>query len=93
MNDMRSILIIYDLMSQLICLFLFLTSLSVRLCTTSLVVVVLLKYICVCIAREMKKDIRMISGCEDKQTSADVSNVNRYVRPFQKSNLCCRNLV
>ena len=28
----------------------------------------------------MKKDIRMISGCEDKQTSADVSDVNRYVK-------------
>ena len=25
---------------------------------------------------ELKKDIRMISGCHDKQTSADVSNVS-----------------
>eukprot|EP00339_Tiarina_fusa_P026820 CAMPEP_0117008776 /NCGR_PEP_ID=MMETSP0472-20121206/8161_1 /TAXON_ID=693140 ORGANISM="Tiarina fusus, Strain LIS" /NCGR_SAMPLE_ID=MMETSP0472 /ASSEMBLY_ACC=CAM_ASM_000603 /LENGTH=334 /DNA_ID=CAMNT_0004710893 /DNA_START=72 /DNA_END=1076 /DNA_ORIENTATION=+ len=29
----------------------------------------------------MKKDIRMISGCEDAQTSADVSNVNSFKLP------------
>jgi len=29
----------------------------------------------------MKNDIRMISGCEDKQTSADVSNVNSFSLP------------
>jgi metacaspase-1 len=29
----------------------------------------------------MKNDIRMISGCEDAQTSADVSNVNAFQLP------------
>jgi hypothetical protein len=29
----------------------------------------------------MKKDIRMISGCEDAQTSADVSNVHSFKLP------------
>lgn len=29
----------------------------------------------------LKNDIRMISGCEDKQTSADVSNVNSFSLP------------
>jgi len=29
----------------------------------------------------MKNDIRMISGCEDKQTSADVSNVSSFSLP------------
>jgi hypothetical protein len=31
--------------------------------------------------RELKTDIRMISGCEDAQTSADVSNVNSFKLP------------
>jgi hypothetical protein len=31
--------------------------------------------------RELKTDIRMISGCEDDQTSADVSNVNSFKLP------------
>lgn len=30
---------------------------------------------------ELKKDIRMISGCQDKQTSADVSNVMNFQLP------------
>ena len=30
---------------------------------------------------ELKKDIRMISGCQDKQTSADVSNVSSFKLP------------
>ena len=30
---------------------------------------------------ELKKDIRMISGCHDKQTSADVSNVSSFQLP------------
>lgn len=30
---------------------------------------------------EMRKDIRMISGCEDSQTSADVSNVASFQLP------------
>ena len=30
---------------------------------------------------ELKKDIRMISGCQDKQTSADVSNVLNFQLP------------
>jgi len=29
----------------------------------------------------MRKDVRMISGCEDKQTSADVSNVHSFQLP------------
>jgi hypothetical protein len=29
----------------------------------------------------LKNDIRMISGCEDKQTSADVSNVHSFQLP------------
>jgi hypothetical protein len=31
--------------------------------------------------QELKTDIRMISGCEDDQTSADVSNVNSFKLP------------
>lgn len=30
---------------------------------------------------ELRKDIRMISGCQDKQTSADVSNVSSFQLP------------
>lgn len=30
---------------------------------------------------ELRKDIRMISGCEDRQTSADVSNVSSFQLP------------
>ena len=30
---------------------------------------------------ELRKDIRMISGCQDKQTSADVSNVASFQLP------------
>lgn len=30
---------------------------------------------------EMRKDIRMISGCDDHQTSADVSNVASFQLP------------
>jgi len=30
---------------------------------------------------ELRKDIRMISGCQDKQTSADVSNVSEFQLP------------
>ena len=29
----------------------------------------------------MRNDIRMISGCEDAQTSADVSNVGKFQLP------------
>jgi hypothetical protein len=29
----------------------------------------------------MRKDVRMISGCDDTQTSADVSNVNSFCLP------------
>ncbi len=31
--------------------------------------------------QELRKDIRMISGCQDKQTSADVSNVSSFQLP------------
>ena len=31
--------------------------------------------------QELRKDIRMISGCKDKQTSADVSNVSSFQLP------------
>jgi hypothetical protein len=30
---------------------------------------------------ELRKDIRMISGCQDRQTSADVSNVSSFQLP------------
>lgn len=30
---------------------------------------------------ELRKDIRMISGCADHQTSADVSNVSNFQLP------------
>mmetsp|Transcript_9029 Transcript_9029/g.13610 ORF Transcript_9029/g.13610 Transcript_9029/m.13610 type:complete len:342 (+) Transcript_9029:81-1106(+) len=30
---------------------------------------------------ELRKDVRMISGCQDKQTSADVSNVEQFELP------------
>jgi len=30
---------------------------------------------------ELRKDVRMISGCQDKQTSADVSNVSSFQLP------------
>ena len=30
---------------------------------------------------ELRKDIRMTSGCMDKQTSADVSNVSSFCLP------------
>lgn len=31
--------------------------------------------------QELRKDIRMISGCQDHQTSADVSNVSSFQLP------------
>jgi len=31
--------------------------------------------------KELRKDIRMISGCQDRQTSADVSNVSSFQLP------------
>ncbi len=45
--------------------------------------------------QELRKDIRMISGCQDKQTSADVSNVSSFQLPdpcgeFQ---LSCTNFI
>jgi hypothetical protein len=36
---------------------------------------------------ELRKDIRMISGCADHQTSADVSNVSNFCLPGEFS--CC----
>lgn len=35
---------------------------------------------------ELRKDIRMISGCQDKQTSADVSNVSSFQLPDPAGN-------
>ena len=38
---------------------------------------------------ELKKDIRMISGCRDNQTSADVSNVSSFQLPDPAGEFVC----
>ncbi len=38
---------------------------------------------------EMRKDVRMISGCEDHQTSADVSNVAAFQLPDPAGRVLC----
>lgn len=40
---------------------------------------------------ELRKDIRMISGCQDCQTSADVSNVSSFQLPDPAGELLLLN--